>query len=56
MVVGAVTITPMVSAAPPDATNLRVSRPVRLAGSLTEIALLVHDVTVKACAVLEPAG
>jgi hypothetical protein len=57
MVEGAATMMPMVSLPKdPAATTLSVSRPVRLAGSFTEIALLFHDVTVKDCAVLEPAG
>src|ERR1035441_7748518 len=55
MVEGAATMIPMVSS-PVDATTWRVSRPVRLAGSFTEIAELCHDVTVRTCAVLAPAG
>ena len=55
MVEGATTMTPMLST-PDDATTLSVTWPVRLAGSLAEIAEVFHDVTVRACAVPEPAG
>ena len=47
MVEAPATIMPMVSV-PVDATTLSVSRPVRLAGSFTEIAVLCHDVTLSA--------
>ena len=46
---------PMESA-PVVAATWSVAKPVRLAGSFTEMAWLCHEVTVRVWAVLEPAG
>ena len=49
------TITPKVSI-PVDAVTCSVCMPDRPAGSFTEIAVLAHEVTLRACAVEDPAG
>src|ERR1700733_14768487 len=45
-----------IASLPDRASTDSVSRPVKLAGKIAEIAVLVHEVICKICPVVEPAG
>src|ERR1017187_619908 len=55
MVAVGASMIPMLSA-PVVAATWSVAKPVRLAGSFTEMVWFCHEVTVRVCAVLDPAG